>query len=179
MSETTAEIPTRIQVDPLVGYKTLNLRLDAGRVLLAGMRRSYSGLLETAECVKYPKNEAEHSTPGLDCTCGFYAWREQSEVGPSGHLASVELFGSVVVCEKGFRAAKQRVTSLLLAPGCDQCRSLGDSRRIADAVYFSMPGNPFLLCADHGALAERLNAALRLSVEEISDRLSIPVGWRS
>jgi hypothetical protein len=61
--------------------------------------------------------EPEHI---LHCHCGFYGLKERPEKEAGGNLywlLEVELYGLVVDCEHGYRAAKQRVLSAT-APWC-------------------------------------------------------------
>jgi len=182
MSDETIELPVRMQVDPVVGFKTVTLKLRSGSLELSGMRRAYKGVTEKATCSAYPKPDTEHEAPLLSCTCGFYAYNSLAplEYGKRASItATVEMFGTVIAHEKGYRASHQRVTGLQVGRACDLCAAFGDERRVSDAFYFTVNGEAKRLCAEHGALSERLNASMKMSLTELAERLEVEVGWAS
>ena len=179
MTEEIVELPVRQQVEPVVGFKTLNLRLRSGSIEMSGMRSSYHGVTERATCSAYPKPGVAHEAPLLTCTCGFYAYDELEHIYSWRReiVGTVEMFGTVINHEKGYRASHQRVTALAVGRPCDQCKEFGDERRVADAFYFNMSGDSYRLCAEHGAMSEKLNAAMRMTLAEMAERLEIEVAW--
>jgi hypothetical protein len=79
--------------------------------------------------------------PGLDCECGFYAFKDRAEavellratVACNGlrdkALLTVDLEGSVLEYERGYRGERQRVLGVQLERNCARCRDEGVGRR--------------------------------------------------
>lgn len=120
-----------LSLEPEVAYKTAQVLLaaDGRSAMLSGVTegRAYEADCEAA--CKRPGCEP----PGLDCVCGFYAFRSRAEangmlgrtigyygVRPTA-LLTVELEGDVLEYERGFRAQHQKVTSVSFTLGCDLC----------------------------------------------------------
>lgn len=120
-----------LSIEPEVAYKTSQVLVaaDGRSALMSGITegRSYEADAE-AGCKR-----ANCSPPGLDCVCGFYAFRSRAEashmlgrtigyygVRPTA-LLTVELDGEVLEYERGFRAQRQRVVSVAFTMGCDLC----------------------------------------------------------
>ena len=64
-----------------------------------------------------------HTAPGLDCSCGFHALPPDVEpwgAGPDLVTLMVELSGTVVEHERGYRAEHQRVVEVQIPP-CPFC----------------------------------------------------------
>lgn len=179
--ETPVELPHRAQVDPIVGYKKVKLGMSKHKLTVSGEWRAYESLDQTAVCHKYPKPEVEHMAPDIDCTCGLYGYNERKSVSTYGAnyaIATVEAFGFIIMHETGYKASRQRISLIELGSACEICDLMNDNRRIADAIYIGVGGTDIHhLCAEHGEMACRMNAAMRLSVSEISDRLGVPVTW--
>lgn len=93
--------------------KAAELVFEGGRWRFAGigMHGRY-GVEEKAVCLRgYP-----HRVPTLECSCGFWALRSETQVEPIPSWSAseyvfleVELHGRVIVAELGFRAEHQRV----------------------------------------------------------------------
>ena len=118
-----------LSLEPEVAYKTAQVLVaaDGSSALLSGVTegRAYRPD-EDAAC-----RRAGCQPPGLDCVCGFYAFRDRREaegmlgrtlgyygVRPTA-LLTVELDGEVLEYERGFRAAHQRVVEVAFTRGCD------------------------------------------------------------
>lgn len=170
------ELPFRFQETPFIGYKKLGIQLKNGLLVLEGSRGSYEGLDNTAKCLK---TKDEHVAPSRECECGFYSYNSARAIYYSGDLfATVEAFGTVIVCKEGYRSSRQRIIQLTMDRGCDMCQVFSDTRRSATALYFGMSGGrPQLLCNDHGELSVRLHAAMKMTLEEVSDQLGLEVLW--
>lgn len=87
--------------------------------------------------------------PQLDCSCGFYALKES--VKPTeGIVLEVELYGTVIVCERGYRAERQRVLGVTLPAKCGNalCNKPATLVTFIDEVLAG-------LCGEHAELAER------------------------
>ena len=172
-------VPDRLQVEPFVAYKRLQVRIDRGRLRLEGMRRAYTGLDLTAECLASNSSHASPA-PGEDCSCGFYGYKERSKIYYSGEaFATVELFGRVIVGEKGYRAQRQRIVHLAVDAECAACRLFGDDRRSADGLYFGLgTRSPVILCAEHGVGAMTMHAAARFDLEMMSAHVGVETVWK-
>ncbi len=137
----------------------------------------------------------EHDAPDLDCTCGFHALTDRSEAthllatrppisrmfGPV--LVEVDLAGTVIEFDRGYRASHQRVLGVQVPRWCVPCARLGRHRpaqRVAGlastalerACRDDLPLHPSLyryaLAAHHLELVRRLegDAALRPVCDE-------------
>ena len=177
--EVPVELPRREQVDPFVGYKQVYLNYRSGKIVMGGDYMGTYGADATAECKKFPAPDPKHAAPDPDCTCGLYAMAEPFKLGDYAKiaLATVELFGTVIVGEKGFRAGRQRITALAIRPVCVMCDEVGDERRSSDALYAQFNGEVVTLCKGHGEVSVTLNALERLELEQVSEMLGIPVEW--
>lgn len=120
-----------LSLEPEVAFKTAQVLVarDRDAALLSGVTegRAYEADAD-AKC-RRPNCEP----PGLDCVCGFYAFRSHDEaarmlgrtigyygVRPTA-LLTVEFEGEVLEYERGFRAEHQRVLSVAFTLGCDLC----------------------------------------------------------
>lgn len=169
------ELPFRFQEEPLIGYKKLCVSLSNGLLVLEGSRGKYEGLSPVAVCLK----KGEHTVPSRECECGFYSYNSARPIYYSGDLyATVEVFGTVIVCKEGYRSSRQRIIALAMERECQMCRIFGDSRRMADGLYFGMSGGrPTLLCEEHGELSVRLHAAMKMTLAAASEQLGLEVTW--
>jgi hypothetical protein len=136
-----------------------------------------------------------HDAPDLSCTCGFYALHRRGEAtdllaarppvsrmfGPV--LLEVDLAGTVVEFDRGYRASHQRVLGVQVPRWCLPCARLGRARpakRVAGlfgaalerACRSDLPQHPqlyrFALAAHHVEVIRRLEgrAALRPVCDE-------------
>jgi hypothetical protein len=116
-------------VDAFRGYKVAQLIVgDDDTAWLAGVTSLRYGVDTLARC-----RRRVCVPPGLDCRCGFYAFRERARaVDLLGQLAirhparsyvllTVDLDGSVLEYEAGFRAQRQRVLRVELPDACMRC----------------------------------------------------------
>lgn len=177
VAEVAKELPLRYQEEPFVAYKRVDLRYNHGVVTLRGSWSEVS-LDDHAKCKKNPKPEPEHDAPFPGCDCGF--WGLKDKITPGIYcrvVATVEMFGTVIHGEKGYRSSRQRILQIAIAPGCGACEAMEDVRRVADGLYFDVTGAPHPLCVDHGSLAASINAAIRLTPSEIAARIGTEVMW--
>ena len=178
MTEQPAEplvLPRRSQIEPFVGYKEVSLKLERGKLLLSGHRGTYSSSIEVATCEQDAKCT---DAPNPDCECGLYAYGERSRVYSPTILATVELFGKVIVHELGFRSSHQRIVALEMQSDCDACALFNDGRRRADGFYFGVQAyRAQALCHEHGELAMRLNAAMRFTSDDIARAFGVETTW--
>ena len=128
--------PPQVSTEPLRGWKVAQVVVGPdARAWLAGVTGRAYGVDAVAGCER-----AACTAPGLDCRCGFYAFRDRdramtlmSELDARDRAAtyallSVDLDGEVLELEHGFRAARQRVHRVELAGTCATCRTQGHLR---------------------------------------------------
>lgn len=126
----------RQQDEPITAWKQARLAFAGGRYYflpLTGVGGSGYDVEAVARCVAVDfgsalysyqgigVGSAPHTAPSLDCSCGFYALTEPPEDDPSLCLLEVDLYGRVIVCEKGYRAEKQRVLAVTVPTRCYYC----------------------------------------------------------
>jgi hypothetical protein len=125
------------------------LAADGGRLQLLGV--SVGGAYrseDVAECTL----GRPHRAPSLDCHCGFYAFTERSHAtrllgGTAAFdatsvisaLGRVDLHGTVIRHQHGYRAERQQLLSLQLLPYCSDCASAG---RITPSVVLGGGPSP-------------------------------------
>lgn len=116
-------------IDAFRGYKVAQLIVSTGGTAwLAGITSLRYGVDTIAAC-----RRRTCEPPGLDCRCGFYAFRERREalelLGSLGSrhparsyvLLTVDLDGNVLEYESGFRAQRQRVLRIEIPAACMRC----------------------------------------------------------
>lgn len=114
--------------DPFRGYKIAQLIVGPDDAWLAGVTSLRYGVDELARC-----RRRSCRPPGLDCRCGFYAFRERAEAvellrqlgarhpARSYVLLTADLDGEVLEYELGFRAQRQRVLRIEIPDACARC----------------------------------------------------------
>jgi hypothetical protein len=116
-------------IDAFRGYKIAQLIIGADdSAWLAGVTSLRYGIDTIAAC-----RRRSCRPPGLDCRCGFYAFRERGAAlellgSMGGHhparsyvLLTVDLDGTVLEYESGFRAQRQRVLRVEIPDACMRC----------------------------------------------------------
>ena len=116
-------------IDAFRGYKIAQLIIGADdSAWLAGVTSLRYGVDTIADC-----RRRTCRPPGLDCRCGFYAFRERDTAldllgSMGGHhparsyvLLTVDLDGTVLEYESGFRAQRQRVLRVEIPDACMRC----------------------------------------------------------
>jgi hypothetical protein len=138
---------------------------------------------------------APHLAPELSCTCGFYTFRELSaaidllaERPPASRLfgtalLDVDLAGTVIEFDRGFRASHQRVLGVQVPRWCVPCAADGDARRAERVAGYAgdrletglrseVPRVPsayrLAVAVHHAALLERLQG--RAALRPVCDR---------
>jgi hypothetical protein len=147
----------------------------------------------------------DHTAPDLGCTCGFYAYqlREPATELLAGRppvsrllgtaLLEVDLAGTVIEFQRGFRAGRQRVLGVQVPRWCVPCAANGEARRAerlggldGDALDAAMraevprlpPGSRVPVAVHYAGLLARLagRAALR-PVCDHHARSGSPPAW--
>jgi hypothetical protein len=119
------------------GWKCAQLLLspDGTEVRLSGIAIGGVYLAEDTAVCAYNR---DHPPPALACECGFYAFRDRDEaasllacaVGFGGSiivrsLCEVDLVGTVVEHDHGYRAEGQQVLVVSILPWCADCAGRG------------------------------------------------------
>jgi hypothetical protein len=149
---------------------------------------------------------AAHRVPDLDCSCGFYAFKDRGRAldlltdrPPVSRLfgtflLEVDLAGTVVEFDRGFRAGQQRVLGVTVPPWCVACAADGEAvratalaglagRSLAAALQRELPRLPaayrLALSVHHSALLDRLagDAALRPVCDPHVEADDPEAGW--
>jgi hypothetical protein len=119
---------------------------------------------------------AVHRVPDPHCSCGFYATKERGDADESDVWLDVELSGQVISHEKGYRAERQRVLSVVVP-----CCSWVICKESSVAMSYE-PGTPgdymspsssdswMPWCAAHAPTAEPL-----VTLSELADMLGTEV----
>lgn len=199
------------------GWKCAQVLLHpvTGEIHLAGV--ALGGLYEVDDAAVCAFGRG-HESPDLGCDCGFYAFIERARAvdlvaraaGPGAGtvvraLCEVDLAGTVIECDDGYRAGRQRVLGVRLLPWCAACARRGDlvhaerlaayrsarepgagdlrgyatmaSRRsIHDTVRARLERVPMHpICGSCGERAEERSTLLELT--EVANRLGTEVGW--
>ncbi len=133
------------------GWKCAQLLVspDGAKVRLAGVAIGGAYAVDdVAVCVVGRR----HTPPVLSCECGFYAFSDRADavellacrLGYDGQvvvrvLCEVDLAGTVIVCDRGYRAERQRVLQLGVLPWCADCAAEG---WLKTAELFGADGRP-------------------------------------
>ena len=182
-------LPVREQTDTFIGYKTLKVFAHDGKLQFRGVCGNYYGVDATAECrgdapwklnyVQYfaagirppafaPDPDfapGNHKSPLQGCTCGLYALKEPADDWEYGAFrATVELFGTVIVGEKGYRAERQRILKIEARRECVVCHE------VAAGFSTGADGQVVAVCEQHGVLS-------CASPSELTGKLGTEVRW--
>lgn len=166
LSTIDREVPLRaVKVAEIRGGLTPRMH-PAGRY----WRRTYEHATPTrAQC-----HRRDHVAPAIDCTCGFHAVDEATElrrvakVFADSVLLDVELAGTIVEHERGYRAGTQQVYGVRFSGSCWRCGAL---------AALVQPGRLWRPMCD--ACAERSRARRRpvLSRAEATAMLGVDVDF--
>jgi hypothetical protein len=129
-------------IEAFRGYKVAQLIVGTDDTAwLAGVTSLRYGVDTLARC-----RRRVCQPPGLDCRCGFYAFRDRSAaldlLGQLGArhparsyvLLTVDLDGTVLEYEAGFRAQRQRVLRIEIPNACMRCLRAGVVERASAFV---------------------------------------------
>ena len=200
-ANTGVELPAREQAETIKGWKRARLVVSEGRLVFAPLARGSSYRVEgRAQCdalygrIWYSSLSADpqpefHEAPSANCSCGFYAVREQDEAAADLHgvvLLEVELYGRVIVHENGYRAERQRVLSVRVPRQCSSWLCATDAMCVAlsteeVAGYRGTSTRSVILpfCRDHAALTDHDVLHTPSSLSDIAALLGTEVRWAS
>jgi hypothetical protein len=151
-------------IEPIVGYRMWIYTLLHGGAQLHSLTDPATGWDEAGSrwivsSCKSPDSPSWHVAPGADCTCGFYSvktliqLRKMAAVHPLGDtvFGRIELAGTIVEHEYGYRAERARIALLIPIQGTepDVVRLAGRLQlpvgisvpAISTRVFFKSPPN--------------------------------------
>ncbi|MGB5952666.1 MAG: hypothetical protein WBG57_09170 [Ornithinimicrobium sp.] len=136
--------PTEVTDNPFRGYKIAQIVSGDRNAYLMGVLDVRYDVDDQAACLR-----SRCTPPGLDCVCGFYAFKNRSQAVELLHelhvnrpqdlygLLSADLDGEVLEYEHGFRAQRQRIVRIELPQHCSQCPSHAGAP--SEAMYLTHP----------------------------------------
>lgn len=173
----------RVESDmPILAHRIARLRFDGKQPFASLNEGGRFGIDADAICtrwdngfrrqiaVSYGMRAERHDAPSLGCACGFYALPSDIEPWDEGSdyvTLLVELSGTVIEHEKGYRAQHQRVVECQI-PACPFCRRQADVVLAQDAQMGSVA------CTAH--VPPSLHpGTVAVAVSDLSDLLGVPV----
>lgn len=165
---------------PIRGWKAAWLQLDGGRLRFEPVvaKTLYDAGWADARCLigttAHTRPTVHGPVPEPRCDCGWYARDTPETVDLCSRdmaLLEVELAGTVVVGERGYRAQRQRVRSVTLPgvcaePGCEEPATVvGQSGSSRSSRVTS-------LCEDHTTVSRRMAWA----IDRLAEGLAVPAG---
>ena len=125
------ELPWDVYATPIAARKLARLGIEHGEVVLRPafyrqLGASY-GAVARATCPL-----EGHDAPGADCSCGFYAVADDTQLWrlgadePELAVLDVELAGRVIEHDHGYRASDQVVRSVRFHGVCVRCGRQAD-----------------------------------------------------
>lgn len=152
-------LPRRQQADPFVGFKTMRVVSEGDRLRFQGSTGSTYDLTAVASCPR----DGGHESPGDGCSCGFYALASKPKNWEYGaFMASVEMYGKVIVGRHGWRAQKQRILKIEARPNCGTCG--------AEATGFSIGSDVTPVCGEHADDSF-------VTLAELTGKIGTEVSW--
>lgn len=179
------------QADPLRGWKIATLRFAAGQGLFCPLNSQagpYKAEEAQATCANGYRSIGSYSLTGerygspphyagpvLECSCGFYAHKARADAeAPIGYaMLEVDLYGTVIEHETGYRAGKQRVLSAEVSPRCYYCPDDGVMLGIMGIEVPLAAGPLWPLCGAHVHLAP-----VTIERDHLGALLGTEVRWR-
>jgi hypothetical protein len=159
-------LPWDVLATPIEARKLARLGYDRGRVRLqpAFFRQlgdNYDAVAEATCPLR------DHDAPDADCSCGFYAvaddtqlWRLGADL-PNLAVLDVELAGRLIEHQHGYRASHQRTLTVRLPGSCTRC---GKPAEMLHHQRF-------------GAIVPACSGCARrpITLDAVSDALGVPV----
>jgi len=123
-------VPDRFDHEPVRGYRSWHVVPTSGGVRLRSLHMPHEwSNPETAKCYPQGVTQIDHNrtdAPHPDCSCGLYIqhpdhtfteW-EPMRVGKVSVFGTVELWGRVIICERGYKAQHARIVSGYFEVSC-------------------------------------------------------------
>ena len=161
-------LPWDVFATPIGARKLARLGIEMDRVVLRPafyrqLGEAY-GAVAHATCAL-----SVHEAPAADCSCGFYAVADESQLWRLGSdepelaVLDVELAGRVIEHDHGYRASDQRVRSVRFHGACVRC---GRRAEVFGQRHF-------------GALVPACRRCARRAVDpvSVSETLGVPVAF--
>lgn len=126
-------VPDRFETDKIVGYRSWHVVPATKGVVLKSLHMGYIwNNPDTARCMPYgrPVLGPDHDpddAPHPECSCGLYAQRpddplfdewESMRTGRVSVFGTIELYGRVLICERGLKAQHARIVSGFFEVSC-------------------------------------------------------------
>ena len=178
-------VPLRDAEEPIRAWKRANLVIERGLVRFGAMgvdeRYSVDGHAHCSSQYRlsslwWGEARVPHgATPSLSCRCGFYAWTERDDafkVYPTAALLEVDLFGTVIVHERGYRASRQRVLAVWLPKTCASSLCAADATEVAE-VDKQVLG----FCSQHASLVPETALSARGTTSDLAALIGTEVRW--
>jgi hypothetical protein len=183
----TATDERRLVAEPIMAWKTATLTGTMWSDELAFKPLSAPGTYgttEVAECRPVPgvtpghrwmwsydgkrgvdDGPPEHDAPHPDCACGFYATKDRTAPAVDVVALRVELTGTVIVHERGYRAQRQQVVAIEIPKMC-RC-----GRKDVIGLLPMAPFRPLCpRCSDRIPVRPAV-------LSDVAGRLGLDVGW--
>lgn len=163
--------PERVESDmPILAHRSARLYLDGTPQYFGAATMESVRFGVDADAVCAPSRYGSgHRAPNLECHCGFYAL--PTDIAPTYEAADyvtlmVELSGTVVEHERGYRAEHQRIIECQVEP-CVYCGAEADLLVVRSFKVEQMT------CSAHKPVDEP--GVVYLSVADLTARLPVPV----
>jgi hypothetical protein len=165
-------LPWDVFATPIEACKLARLGIEHGEVLLhpafyRQLGASY-GPVAHAVCPLH-----DHDAPQADCSCGFYAVADESQLWrlgadePELAVVDVELSGRIIEHDHGYRASDQRVHAVRVHGVCIRC---GRRAEVFGQRRFGGLVPACRRCArrqiDAGAVSDALGVPVRFTTDE-------------
>lgn len=191
------DLPTHEQDEAIRAWKVAKLIVSNGRLMFMPLAHGWPYGIETvAHCDSsrnYPWSSnplPPHVVPEASCSCGLYALKDRDEAERDSHqrvLLEVELYGSVVVHESGYRAEKQRVLCVWVPRRCASWLCAKDATVLAATkgsatIYASYRSTTVTdlvlpLCDEHAAMTDYDVMHTPASLSDVAALLGTEVRW--
>lgn len=172
--ENSTDLQVTTQQDPIKAWKIIYLGVNFYTVWLQSSYKSslVIPIVSKASCENnfYFSNPPRHpnGSPEPKCQCGHYGVENRLILASNQPIAEVDLYGTVIKYEHGYRAQWQRVLSLSIPKGICKGAFLCDEE--PQMLKLNKKKNALLqVCRAHNKNAVELS--------QVSSRLGIEVKW--
>lgn len=188
------------QAEPIRAWRGVRLLAAGNTVELRSMNQDHGALIakeEAAKChattpfraaLSGDRRRPEHEAPAVGCSCGFYAVVDRADAYGTT-LAEVDLYGTVIEHEKGYRAQFQRILSVRIKRAqclggflCDATPELlafpadKEGTRTTPVsgrrIEFAKLQEPMPVCKEHSRHFARV-----ATLQQSAARLGVEVRW--
>jgi hypothetical protein len=177
------------QLEPIKAWRGVQFSATKSTVLISGGDgQMVSGEQPRAMC----RNGQDHRAPDWKCSCGYYAVKKREDTVGYGMLAEVDLYGTVIEHDVGYRAEFMRVLALrfprkhceggkFLCSGTPEMLAFPDPVEIqmhsAASVSYGMQTTqwsppPTAVCTECATMFDR-----SASLQQVAARIGCEVRW--